>query len=185
MGALEYFRNLKDTLDRIPLESMFDVECAILTAIRDGKTIYTVGNGGSSSTASHLICDLVKGCMYEKGLKGFCLSDNTALITAYGNDEGYRRIFIGQMKALGVSEGDVLIAFSGSGQSQNIIDAMAYGKQKKMVVIGICGDFPSIMKQFANHIISVPCDDMQLIEDAHSAISHCLFRQLREYLNGK
>src|SRR5512133_486410 len=102
MGALEYVRKLKETIDRIPLEAMFDVESALCKAIHEGRSIYTVGNGGSSSTASHLICDLVKGCMYEKGLKGFCLSDNTAMISAYGNDEGYRRIFIGQMKALGV-----------------------------------------------------------------------------------
>ncbi len=180
----EYFTILKKSIGNISIEDMHRVELAISSAIISGKHIYVAGNGGSALTASHFVCDLVKGCEYEDGIKAYSLADNTALITAFGNDEGYRRIFIGQMKAHGVEEGDLLIAYSGSGSSQNILDAMAYAKEKKMTVIGFCGSNDRLMIKYANYIVSVPSDDMQIIEDAHMAISHCLFKVIKGAFNG-
>ena len=180
-----YFNSLRNVLDAIPEHKVFDAELNITNAIIAGKNIFTVGNGGSASTASHFICDLVKGSMYEKGIRGFCLCDNTAMVSAYGNDEGIRRVFASQMKAIGVNQGDILIAYSCSGQSQNVIDAMAYAKDRKMYVIAITGHESEPMRQFSNCFISIPSEDTQLLEDAHLAISHCLFRRIREVLNAK
>lgn len=184
-GISEYFSILKKTIGDISIEDTRQCQLAISSAIISGKHIYVAGNGGSALTASHFICDLVKGCEYKNGIKAYSLSDNVAMMTAYGNDEGYRRIFIGQMKAHGVEEGDLLIAYSGSGSSQNILDAMAYAKEKKMIVIGFCGCNDRLMIKYANYIISVPSDDMQIIEDAHMAISHCLFKVIKGAFNGQ
>ena len=113
----------------------------LLIKTRDqGKNIYVMGNGGSGSTASHFVSDLLKTAI-TKGNKRFSaisLVDNTQVILAWSNDSSYEEIFVEQLHNL-LSKGDVVIAFSGSGKSKNIIKAFKFAKKKEAYCIGFTG----------------------------------------------
>jgi D-sedoheptulose 7-phosphate isomerase len=90
-------------------------------AIKKAKRVYVCGNGGSASTANHFVNDLVKKC----GIKAYSLSSNEALLTALANDEGYRKVFVEQVRIY-VEAGDLVITISTSGKSANIEEVHKY-----------------------------------------------------------
>ena len=115
---------------------------SIEDAYHAGRFVFIIGNGGSGANASHLCEDLAKCTLRDfenqKRLKVLSLTDNTAGIMAWGNDEGYDRIFIEQLKNL-ASPGDVLLAISGSGNSPNILRAVEWANANGMTTVGITG----------------------------------------------
>jgi D-sedoheptulose 7-phosphate isomerase len=152
----------------------------LIKARDEGKRIFTMGNGGSGSTASHFVSDLLKTSITE-GTKRFdatSLVDNIPVVLAWSNDSTYEDIFVEQLKNF-LSKGDILVAFSGSGKSKNVVKALEYGKAKGAFCIGITGmsggDFPKI----CDISFIVPSSDMLTIESVHVTLCHCVVTVIR------
>ena len=156
---------------------------AIDRCYREDRWVFIVGNGGSGSTASHLCEDLGKGtltdCDRQKRLKVLSLTDNTPYILAWGNDEGFERIFVEQLKNL-ASPGDLLIAISGSGNSPNVLRAVEYAAGIGMDTFGMTGFSGGKLKETCRQSLHVRIDDMGLTESMHAVILHYLVVELKE-----
>ena len=154
----------------------------LLIKTRDqGKSIYVMGNGGSGSTASHFVSDLLKTAI-TKGNKRFSaisLVDNTPVILAWSNDSSYEEIFVEQLHNL-LSKGDVVIAFSGSGKSKNIIKAFKFAKKKEAYCIGFTGMNGGYFPKLSDICCIVNSNDMLIIESAHLALCHCIITTIRK-----
>ena len=169
------------------IASDFDTLTAIVQRILQvkagGKTIYTAGNGGSAATASHICNDLVKGCRVDEqeGFKAFCLSDSNAIVTCLANDYCYEDVFSIPLKTF-ATKGDVLLAFSGSGRSPNIISALKTANSLGVFTIGFSGRDGGTMKDLCDLLLIAPTDSMEQIEDMHLLYAHALICSLRENL---
>ena len=176
-----------DVSQRI-ITSDFDTLTAIVQRLlqvkTDGKTIYTAGNGGSAATASHICNDLVKGCRVDEqeGFKAFCLSDSNAIVTCLANDYSYEDIFSIPLKTFAAPD-DVLLVFSGSGRSPNIISALKTARSMGVFTIGFSGRDGGLMKDLCDLLLVAPTDSMEQIEDMHILYVHAMICTLREFLN--
>lgn len=148
---------------------------AFLEAYEKEASIYVFGNGGSSSTASHLANDFNKGISeyMEKKFHVKCLNDNMATVLSVANDIGYQDIFSFQLKNK-VKKGDLVIGISGSGNSQNVVEALKYAKEKGAVTIGWVGFDGGKVSEISDITFHVPVNDMQLVEDMHMVLTHLL-----------
>ena len=150
-------------------------------AQKNGKTIFTFGNGGSGSTASHFVSDLLKTAI-TKGNKRFAaisLVDNTPVNLAWSNDQQFDAIFIEQLKNF-LKKNDVVFAFSGSGKSKNVIQAIKYAKKNNATCIGFTGMDGGELKKICDLCIIVPSSDMLTIESTHLIICHCIIDFIRK-----
>lgn len=170
--ADKYISTLMNTLLKLQRDKVMEI-VEILREHKSGR-IFTIGNGGSATTASHLAGDLFKTCWFE----AFCLSDSNYLITAIANDNGYDHIFSGQVKNV-ICDRDVLIAISGSGKSPDIIEAVETAKKYDATVIGLTGFDGGLLKDICNLCLIVPSNTMEIIEDVHLTICHCIVRALK------
>jgi D-sedoheptulose 7-phosphate isomerase len=179
--SADYYEQLLHVFQRVPLAKIDDVAEQLFRCYRAEKTAYLFGNGGSASTASHFACDLTKGTSSVAGpcrFRAHALTDNLPTLTAWANDVGYSSIFVEQLQTFAV-ENDTLLAFSGSGNSQNVLEALAYGRSRRTFNIGIGGFDGGKMKDLCDLFVLVPSDNMQMVEDVHLTISHCLYTILR------
>src|SRR5581483_3044986 len=140
--ALEFPREYRDKLSQT-LASIDVAQVAkaieILRAARDNQRhIFTCGNGGSASTASHFVTDMVKGASFQRDsrFRIMALTDSLPTITAYSNDVSYDCVFAEQLKNF-AQPGDVLIAISGSGNSPNVLSAVEYANQAGCTTIAL------------------------------------------------
>jgi D-sedoheptulose 7-phosphate isomerase len=176
----EYLKELKKSLDNSSRDNFGQIAEALLDAREKGKHVFIFGNGGSASTASHMACDLGKGCTVggKKRFKPICLSDNIPLMTAWGNDTAYEHIFSEQLENL-VEEGDVVVGISGSGNSPNVLNALKVARKRNAKTIGLTGFQGGKMKDLCDICLIVPSDNMQRIEDAHLVLEHALSLYMR------
>lgn len=139
------------------------------------RTVFTCGNGGSASIAAQMIVDLVKGGSYGKSkrFRAICLSDSIATVTAYANDVGYEVVFEEQLKNF-VQSGDVLIAISGSGNSPNVLRAVAFANSVGCRTIGLTTGQGGRLKELAQLPLVVPSSHMGRLEDCFFVITHIL-----------
>lgn len=177
----DYFNRLKETIDKISKEDVNQLMSILLKAKDDGKTVFTMGNGGSGSTASHFCCDFNKGISFgqEKMFKFICLNDNIPTMMAYANDMSWEEIFVGPLKNF-LQKGDVVIGISGSGNSNNVIKALEYANNAGAFTIGLTGYSGGKVKQICQHNVHIPVDDMQITEDLHLVLDHCIMSILHE-----
>ena len=142
--------------------------------------IFTAGNGGSSATASHMVNDLVKGCRVgeRRGFDALCLSDSSTVVTCLANDFAYDDVYRIMLETY-ARPGDVLIVFSGSGNSPNIVNACAYAKGAGIFVIGFGGRDGGEMKPLCDICLLAPTDSMEALEDMHLMYEHALVTVLR------
>jgi D-sedoheptulose 7-phosphate isomerase len=138
-----------------------------------GRNIFIIGNGGSASTASHMACDLNKTAIREdsKRFRAFALTDNVPVMTAWANDKSYGDVFKEQLSNL-LSANDVLVAISGSGNSENVVEAIKLAKRKGALTIGFTGFKGGRMKRLVDTCVIVPSDLMYRIEDVHLMLNH-------------
>lgn len=147
----------------------------IYNTYKKDKKIYIFGNGGSAVTASHFQNDFNKGVSeyLEKKFNFMCLNDNIATIMAIANDIGYEEIFRFQLKGR-LKEGDIVIAISGSGNSLNIINSVAYAKECGNKIIGMTGYDGGKLKKMSDISLHVPINSMQVTEDIHMIMDHLI-----------
>ena len=184
MGRVQnYLNNVSGLLDNAPTEDIQKAVDLVRDAYLTGKQVFVLGNGGSAATASHLTCDLQKsiGLCADKKFKVMGLTDSIPLITAWANDFDYSDVFAQQLDTW-VQPGDLVIAFSGSGNSPNVIKAVELANDRKAVTIGLSGFQGGKLAQVAQYNINVPSDNMQHIEDLHMVYAHLIFRCLWEEL---
>ncbi len=152
----------------------------MLEAYNKGNNIFICGNGGSAGTSNHMVNDLSKGTAVEgkKRLKVLGLADNMSLLTAYANDCGYETIFEEQLKNL-FEPGDVLIAISASGNSENVVRAAKYTVDNGGSVIGLVGFSGGKLKELSNPAIHFESKNYGSVEDAQLMFSHLSSQYLR------
>lgn len=143
------------------------------------KTTFVIGNGGSASTASHMMNDLNKFTLVPNAprFRAIALTDNVPLITAWGNDQSYDDVFVEPLRNL-MDDGDVLIAISGSGNSPNVIRAVQYAAEKG-TVIGLCGFPGGRLAELAHLRVIVPAMSIGQQEDGHLVVNHAVATALR------
>jgi len=172
-GYLDHLNELLSTLD---LEKL-DQFCQQLESLRDrGDKMILCGNGGSASTAGHFVNDFSIGTRsIEKPFNLMSLTDNTAVITAIGNDYGYDQIFKKQLETY-LNSGDIVVVISASGNSENLIKAVDYAKSKGSFTIGLLGFDGGKLKDMVDLDIMVTSakGDYGPVEDAHLVINHLM-----------
>jgi D-sedoheptulose 7-phosphate isomerase len=194
MDSRQYIQNyLTETRKITKLIDVGAVEKAVeslFNAWKNDKHVYTCGNGGSASTATHFACDLVKTVAGtgKRGLKAECLNDNMPLVLALINDDGFENLFSEQLKTK-AQEGDVLICISvhgGSGRdkaglwSQNLLKAMSYMQEIGGRTIGLSGFDGGAMKDIADVSIIVPANSTPQVESLHLVLEHLICDCLRK-----
>ncbi len=174
-----------EKLDRAQIEKVSEL---IETAYDDGQFVFIIGNGGSGANASHLCEDLAKCTLRDfenqKRLKVLSLTDNTAGIMAWANDEGYDRIFLEQLKNL-ASPGDVVLAISGSGNSPNILKAVSWANDNGLTTIGVTGFSGGKLKTLGQHNLHAAVDDMGIVESLHQVVFHWIIDDLYRRFSAK
>ncbi|MBC7228292.1 MAG: SIS domain-containing protein [Thermoflexales bacterium] len=174
---------VQEILGRIPLEALEEAVDVLLSAAYVGSTVFTVGNGGSAATASHFACDLAKGTIVPGGprFRVIALTDNVPLMTAWSNDVAYEDVFAEQLRNL-IGRGDVVVAFSGSGNSPNVLRAVALARQQGGITIGFSGFDGGQLSRMVDVPVVVPCHCMEQIEDVHLVLCHLTATTLRQRL---
>jgi D-sedoheptulose 7-phosphate isomerase len=178
LDARQYFDEMQRVASGVCLHDIDQIADTLLKAYESSRTIYTFGNGGSSSLASHFACDLGKGTAYCNGGKRFrvlALTDNVSTLTAWANDSSYDDVFSEQLRTF-VQAQDVAFAISGSGNSRNVLNALLVARDAGATTIGISGFQGGKMKSLCDICVVVPSNNMQIIEDLHLAMAHSIFR---------
>jgi len=176
-----YLDEVSNILHRLPQDQIAEIIRTLELARMDGKHIFLIGNGGSAATASHFANDLLKSTVTEgkPRMKVFALTDNIPIMMAYANDCGYETIFAEQLDAL-AEPGDVLVAFSGSGRSPNVIRAMDLARERGLTTIGVTGRDGGEMQERCDICLIAPCQPMEQIEDVHVVLCHLMYSAIRD-----
>ena len=168
-----YINELQNTIARLSPEQIKEVIDAILAVQEQDGQIFVIGNGGSAATASHLAVDLGKGASREgkRRFRVMSLTDNVPWMSALSNDLSYSDVFSEQLKNF-ARPGDLLIAISGSGNSENVLRAVQYANSIGCDTIGFAGFAGGRLKDEAGRCIVVESDHMGRIEDGHLILQH-------------
>jgi len=146
----------------------------LITALRQGRTIYVCGNGGSASQAQHIAGELIGRFLVDRpALPCVALTTDTSVLTAVGNDYDFERIFERQVQGV-VKEGDVLWALSTSGNSVNVLKAAVAARTCGAKVIGMAGRTGGKLKELCDVTLCVPADSSPHIQEGHLALLHVL-----------
>lgn len=179
----KYLQDFGKLVSLIDVDAIGRVTQRLAEARDRGATIFIAGNGGSAAIASHWVNDLGKAtkCGGRTPLRVMSLSDNVSWLTALANDEGYERVFSGQLENF-AKPGDVLIAISSSGNSMNLVRAVELAKTRGMVTIGMLGFSGGTLKNMVDEYILVETDKgaYGLVEPAHEMLCHLITKCLAE-----
>ena len=169
----EYFELEARLFQQIAFDRVDKVVAQLERARVEGRRVFVFGNGGSAATASHFACDLGKGTINPNRprFKVHALTDSLPTLTAYANDMGYDVVFADPLISH-ASRGDLAIAFSGSGNSPNVLRAMDTAAKLGLVTIGFTGFAGGKLKDGVEYHVNVPSDLMPQIEDVHLALTH-------------
>jgi D-sedoheptulose 7-phosphate isomerase len=170
-----YLEQLRAAIDTLPRDRLAEMGEMLFRAYRSEKQVFTVGNGGSASTASHMAADLGKNTIGPnmRRFRILSLNDNAAIVTALANDIGYEHIFSEQLVNL-IQPGDLLVAISGSGNSPNVVRAMTYAREQCAEVVAVLGFDGGRAAGLADLAVIVPVDHYGIVEDLHLIINHIL-----------
>lgn len=177
----KYRNDLVAALDALPKNAAWPRVCEELAAARRRKAaLFLAGNGGSAANANHLATDLIYGA--NAGGRGafrvHALSANPSVLTCLGNDIGFENIFAKQLEALAAS-GDLLLVFSGSGNSPNILRALEAARSLKVLSISFLGFDGGKALALSDLALHFPVHDMQVAEDLHMIAGHLLLKSLQ------
>lgn len=163
-------------LDLLP-EAIAAAGEMLVNALQQGKKVLCCGNGGSAADAQHFSAELLGRYLNEReSLPAIALNTDTSTLTAIGNDYGYKQVFARQIQGLGQA-GDVLLAISTSGNSENIIAAIEAARTRNMQIIALTGreggKIAGLLQPQELHIC-VPDNVTSRIQESHIMILHCL-----------
>lgn len=156
----------------------------VTEAYEAGKKTLLAGNGGSAADAQHIAGEFVSRFRFDRpGLASVALTTDTSILTAIGNDYGYDELFARQIQAQG-AEGDVFIGISTSGNSVNLVRALAVCREKGIRTIGLTGADGGVMAGLCDVPIRVPSSDTPRIQESHILIGHILCGIVEEAVFG-
>lgn len=175
----DYLRLVQHVLACLSRDAVQMTVTRLYQAWKERKQVFVLGNGGSASTASHIANDLSKATIVPGAhrMKVISLADNLALISAWANDTSYDAIFREQLENL-LEPGDTVIAISASGNSPNVLQAVAFARERGAFTMGWTGLTGGRLKALAHLCVHVPTDDVGMIESAHLVIDHAVTIEL-------
>jgi len=180
----EYFDKLANVLETVDKDKLTELTKKIQALIGTNRTLFVCGNGGSAATSSHIACDLGKTILGKnprensKRLRTISLNDCVPMMTAWGNDEGYERIFSEPLRNLGTA-GDLLLIITGSGNSANILEVIKTAKEMKIETYGLLGFQGGKAKEMLDEYLLVASENYGIVEDAHGVINHLVTDYLK------
>ena len=143
-----------------------------ITSLKGGGKVLFAGNGGSAADAQHMAGEFVSRFMFDRpGLAAVALTTDTSILTAIGNDYGYEKLFERQVQALG-RKGDVLVVYSTSGKSPNVLRALEAARSQGLVTIGFTGNRGGPMHALCDHVLATPSPDTPKIQEGHLVMGH-------------
>ena len=168
----------------LDLSDLIEEICSLsLKTIQNGNTILLCGNGGSASDSIHISSELVgKFEKNRKAISSISLSSNISNITAIANDFGFEHIFSRQIEAIG-KKGDLLIAISTSGNSQNILNAINYAKLNGLTVVAMTGADGGKINEIDCITLKVPNSNVARIQEMHILVGHIISKYIEENIN--
>ena len=171
----DYAAALQHALLTVDSKQIEAAQAALMDLSQAGKRVYVVGNGGSAAIADHLCCDWTKGthCAGHSAIRTQSFSSNVALYSAIANDYGFENVFSTQVEFFGEA-GDILVAISSSGNSQNILSAAKAARERGMTVIGLSGFSGGKLVEASDIALHVNIDNYGIVEDAHQALMHII-----------
>ena len=171
----QYKTDVLKAIETIDLEKVGQAIDILIRARDEGRHIFVCGNGGSASTASHFVCDMVKGASFNrsKRFRIMALTDSLPTITAYSNDVSYECVFVEQLKNF-AEPGDVVMAISGSGNSPNVLRAVEYGNSIGCRTIALSGRNGGKLGPLAEINVQASNPHMGRIEDVHMIVMHMI-----------
>lgn len=186
-GYLQRLQNEVARIDQVAMQRWADL---IFQAWQNERFVFIFGNGGSGTTASHMAEDLGKSTLHErdlndetkKRLKVLSLTDNAGWLMAVGNDLSYDQIFVQQLMNYG-SEGDLVIAISGSGNSPNVLNAVDWSNRHGLTTFGLTGYSGGKLKQMQTDGLHVQLDDMGMVESIHLCLFHWVLNDVFARIN--
>jgi|688.fasta_scaffold316523_2 D-sedoheptulose 7-phosphate isomerase len=170
-----YFARLSKAISDVPFAEVAKLAQVIREVSAGGGTIWIAGNGGSAATASHMAVDLSFGVRPLGFVRAISLCENSASLTATGNDVGFNDVFSRQI-ASGGRSGDLLIVISASGNSPNLLQAVNQAKMSSLRTAAVLGFNGGRLANLVDLPIVTVCDlgDYGIAEDLHLAVNHCL-----------
>jgi len=180
----DYSARLASALTLPAIKEVPQLAAAFKSAWDNKKTIYLCGNGGSAGNAIHLANDFLYGAGLTRGigLRIESLSANAAVLTCLANDIGYEEVYAEQLRVK-ANSGDVLVVFSGSGNSPNVVRALEMGNKLGMETFAILGFSGGKCKEVAKHPLHFAINDMQIAEDLQLIIGHMIMQWLCDGAN--
>ena len=173
--AQEYFDGIRSSIDEVDPAALTAISDVFREAWREGRRIFILGNGGSATTASHMATDLGKGTA-QPGVKRFkvlSVTDNMSTVTAYANDLSYDDVFVEQLKNHLEPE-DVVVGITGSGNSPNVLKAIAWAREQGAVTVGFIGFGGGKLASMVDHQITFASCNYGVVEDLHLSLNHIL-----------
>lgn len=144
----------------------------LVAALKDGKKLLVMGNGGSAADAQHFAAEIVgRFKMERRGLPAVALTTDTSILTAIGNDYGFDAIFRRQVEAL-ADEGDVVVGLSTSGSSRNVFNALALANDRGCITVGLLGRDGGTIRELVDLDLTVPSSDTPRIQEGHITVIH-------------
>jgi D-sedoheptulose 7-phosphate isomerase len=167
--------------EALDLDALARVAAVIEEAQAKGRFIWVCGNGGSAAISAHVGCDFGKTASRAgaEPLKAVSLSDNTAFMTAIGNDLSFEETFSRQLENV-VAAGDVVLLISGSGNSANLLRAAELSRARGAKVVGLLGFDGGKLKGLCDEFLLIPSDQYGVIEDLHMSVAHILTFYLKQ-----
>ena len=178
----DYWKRMAAVMDRIDWAPVATLGHDLLDCWKTGRQVFMAGNGGSAGNAVHLANDFLYAMSKRpgSGLRIHALPANPAVLTCLANDEGYDQIYSLQLGVL-ARPGDVLIVYSGSGNSPNILRALEESRRIGMRSYAVLGFSGGKAKALADVPIHVQVDDMQIAEDTQLIFGHMLMQWLSKH----
>ncbi len=177
--AATYLEDLSRAIKELPLELVVELVDAVDEVRINGGTVHLIGNGGSAGTPSHSAGDWSK----ELSMRTICHMDNVSALTAWANDTAYDNVFAASLEIY-LQKGDLLIAYSGSGNSENVIKGVALAREKGVTVAAITGDYKGggggRLATMADIPIICPTTSMERIEDFQLIINHIIKEAIKD-----
>jgi len=182
--AEQYKTQLQQTIEMIDMGKVQQAIDTFAEARSAGRHIFVCGNGGSASSSSHFVCDMVKGASFNRAerFKIMALTDQMPTITAYANDVSYDSVFVEQLRNF-AQPGDLFLGISGSGNSPNVLRAIEYANSIGCKTIALTGRDGGQLGPMAQLNIHVGVPHMGRIEDAHMIVCHMICYYFMEAKN--
>lgn len=173
---------IEATCAHLPEERIEGAVSAICAALSRNKPLLVCGNGGSASDAMHITGELVGRFLKERrALRAICLADNPSVLTAWSNDYSFEQVFARQVEAYG-ELGGVLLGISTSGNSPNVLAALATARRLGLVTVGLTGAGGGRMAPLCDHLLDVPSRSTPLIQQVHICLYHYVCAEVEERL---